>query len=211
MKTVLTFCLFACLHLVATPKVVVFDFGGVVAKVDRSPIVHFLAESFEVSSSKIYKDFSSDRLYQSLDEPLSFWEQYSGKKLGLQWHRELELQKRGVVQKIPGMEELIQDLKERGVQVALLSNTKAIRARFIEREGGYDLFDPILLSCHLGCKKPNLKIYEKLLHSLPYAPEECLFIDNAKKNVKAAKQCGLDGIVFQSVEHLQEKLKKRGL
>jgi len=193
------------------PKAIIFDYGGVVAKVDRSPMLHFLSDSLSIPYSKLRNDFASDKLYEMIEKPPIFWKKYAKKKLPAGFESNFAMKKEQMIRKIPGMEELIISLKSQGIQVVLLSNTKEMRARFIEQQGGYDLFDPILLSCHLGLKKPDIRIYEKLLTLLPYKAEECVFIDNRKKNIQAAQSCGLDGIVFESVDLLKEELSKRGL
>lgn len=195
----------------APPKVVVFDYGGVVANVDRKPLLEYLSQSLEIPYKQVKKDFTSDALYQALPKPLSFWEEYAGKNLSKNWYKDFQQQKLKIVQDIPGVKELIVKLKAQGVQVALLSNTNVARARFIENLGGYDLFDPILLSCHLGIGKPHPKIYDRLLEYIAFKPNECVFIDNKKSNVRAGMKKGIDGIHFQSIDQLKEELRKREL
>jgi len=209
MSSILFFIFLFNIAFAEPPKVVVFDYGGVVAKVDRRPILHFLSKNLHVSYKKIKKDFASDKLYEAFEQPIGFWEKYAHKSLSPSWSRELENCKLQVIREIPGMRELIEKIKAQGIQVALLSNTNWHRGRFIEKMGGYNLFDPILLSCHLGVKKPKREIYQVLLEHLACPAKDCLFIDNREENIRAGKKSGLDGIVFTSVEELQEELKKR--
>ncbi len=198
-----------CSLFSAPPKAVVFDYGGVVANIDRKPMLEYLSQSLEIPYKKVKQDFASDALYQALQKPHSFWEQYAKRNLSKTWYKDFEKQKLKVVQDIPGVKEIITQLKQKGIQVALLSNTNVARARFVENAGGYDLFDPILLSCHLGIGKPHPKIYDRLLTYINYKPEECLFIDNKKTNVRAGQKKGIDGIVFESVDQLKEELRRR--
>ena len=193
------------------PKAIVFDYGGVVAKVDRKPTLHFIADSLGKSYRKVKKKFSSQKLYHAFNQPRSFWEEYSGKKLSESWFTELEDHKQHMVREIPGMRDLIVQIKTQGIQVALLSNTNVHRARFIESMGGYDLFDPILLSCHLGVRKPDPKIYRSLLKSLIWDAKDMVFIDNKVSNVTASRKFGIDGITFESVEQIKLELEKREL
>ncbi|MDN3505622.1 MAG: HAD-IA family hydrolase [Simkaniaceae bacterium] len=202
--TLLCFSLFA-----DPPKAIVFDYGGVVAKVDRKPTLHFIAQSLGKPYRKVKRKFSHEKLYHAFIQPRSFWEEYSGKKLSESWFADLEDHKQHMVREIPGMRELIVKIKSQGIQVVLLSNTNVHRARFIESMGGYDLFDPILLSCYLGVRKPDPKIYQSLLKSLIWDAKDMVFIDNQKSNVKASKKFGIDGIPFESVEQLKLELEKR--
>lgn len=208
MRKLLFFLLTSCL-LVGAPKTIVFDFGGVVANINRRPMLNFISESSGKSYRQVKKDFQSDKLYEALSSPKSFWEEYVGHPLEETWLATLENTKREIIQPISGMQSLIQKLKGKGFQVALLSNTNPKRARFIETMGGYDLFDPILLSCYLDCKKPQPKVYQSLLNHLAADPSDCLFIDDKRGNVEMAKSLGIDSILFESVEQLQAELEKR--
>lgn len=200
----LSTCVFA-----SPPKAIIFDHGKVIANLDRSPMVLFLSQSLDIPKGKIKKDFSSDKLYQALEKPKTFWEKYAKKSLSSAWQEEFEKIKSLLLQPIPGMRDLVLALKQGKYIVGMLSNTTTYRSRFIRKLGGYKLFHPVLLSCDLGVKKPNPKIYKILLQTLNLPPEKCLFIDNKAKNVKAAEKLGIDGIIFKSTDQLKIELKKR--
>ena len=174
-------------------------------------MLEFLSESLGLPYKKIRNDFGSDKLYQALDEPTSYWEKQAKKTLPYNWEKTFEETKVSIIQEIPGMHDLIEKLKSQDIQVVLLSNTKFHRARFIEKHGGYDQFDPILLSCHLGVKKPDPKIYKILLRSLGVEAKDCVFIDNKKSNVTAGNAIGIDSIVFESLDQLKADLRLRDL
>lgn len=209
MRFIILFVLAASAVFAAPPKVIVFDYGGVIARIDRRPVLKYIAESLDKGHRKVKKDFESEKLYHAFTQPKTFWEEYAGKKLPETWFKELESLKKLMVQEVPGMKELLHKIKGQGIQIALLSNTNTQRARFIESMGGYDPFDPILLSCYLGLKKPEPKIYERLLQSLSFKGKDCVFIDNRPCNVEASRKFGIDGIVFRSVDQVKEELKKR--
>ena len=202
----LSFSLFA-----QTPKAVIFDFGGVVGKVDRQPMLEFLSKSLNKPHKKVKKDLSGEALYVAMEKPYSYWESYAGISLPLSWRKKFEAIKKAIIREVPGMRDLVRSLKSQGIQVALLSNTRVNRGRFIEKLGGYDLFDPILLSCYLGAKKPSPEIFHLLVDHLRWKPSECLFIDDRKTNVRAAKAYGIDSIHFKSAEKLAVQLAKRGI
>jgi len=46
--------------------------------------------------------------------------------------------------------------------------------------------------------KPNPKIYKILLNKLKTRPNQCLFVDDRRENVAAAKRAGMRGLVFKS-------------
>ncbi|NGX59746.1 MAG: Alpha-D-glucose 1-phosphate phosphatase YihX [Chlamydiae bacterium] len=201
--------LFCSILIAAPPKVVVFDYGGVVARVNRKPVIEFLSESLGKSYRKVKKDFAREKLYHAFNEPTSYWEKYANHSLPQSWFDSLKVYKKAMIREVPEMRDVILEIKMQGIQVALLSNTTKYRAHFIESMGGYDLFDPILLSCYLGVSKPNPKIYRRLLQSLLWDAKDTVFIDNKKENVEASRKFGIDGIHFESVEKLKNDLRKR--
>ncbi len=203
-------CFFSC--LTAKPiKVIIFDYGKVMATIDRRPMLHFLSESFDIPYEKIKQDFSKDRLYKALNRSTKYWQSYSNKPLCAKWALELEKYKREIIQETPKMADLIKSLKEQKIEVILLSNTKKHRGRFIAEQGGYAFFDLVLLSCDLGVKKPETEIYTQLLKRLKHPAKDCLLIDNKRKNIEEGKRCGIDGIVFSSSEQLKRKLQEYGV
>lgn len=98
---------------------------------------------------------------------------------------------------IPGMLELILDLKAKGVGVYGLTNWPAetfpeARKRFKTIAG----IDNYVVSSAVKLAKPEPAIYKLLLSKYNLKPEECVFIDDRKDNVDAAKALGINGIVF---------------
>lgn len=98
---------------------------------------------------------------------------------------------------IPGMLELILDLKKRGVGVYGLTNWPAetfeeARRRF-KTIGNIDNY---VVSSYVKLAKPEPAIYQLLLFKYNLKPEECVFIDDRKDNVNAAIALGMSGIVY---------------
>jgi hypothetical protein len=58
-------------------------------------------------------------------------------------------------------------------------------------------------SYELGLLKPDTKIYQTLIDKLQTTPEQILFIDDKEKNIAAAQQIGINGIVFNKETILQ--------
>ena len=98
---------------------------------------------------------------------------------------------------LPGMLEIIQDLKSRGVGLYGLTNWPAetfteARRRF-KTIGSIDNY---VVSSHVKLAKPEPAIYLLLLSKYNLKPEECVFIDDRKDNVDAAIAQGMSGIVY---------------
>ena len=97
---------------------------------------------------------------------------------------------------IPGMLELILDLKKHGVGVYGLTNWPA--ETFAEARRRFKTIasiENIVVSSHVKLAKPEPAIYQLLISKFNLKPEECVFIDDRKDNVDAASAQGMRGIV----------------
>ena len=56
-----------------------------------------------------------------------------------------------------------------------------------------------IVSSHVRCCKPELKIYEMLLEKYQLNASECLFFDDNIYNVLAAKELGIQAVHFTDV------------
>lgn len=98
---------------------------------------------------------------------------------------------------IPGMLEIIQDLKSKGVGVFGLTNWPA--ETFTEARRRFRTLasiDNYVVSSSVKLAKPEPAIYQLLLSKYNLKPEECVFIDDRKDNVDAAKALGMEGIIY---------------
>lgn len=101
------------------------------------------------------------------------------------------------------MIEYITSLKSRGYTVGLLSNITPSTASIIRTGGGYDLFDPCVLSCEVGYAKPSAEIYRSLLHALPgIHADEIVFIDDQMRYLAPAQKIGLHTVLAISPQQI---------
>ena len=111
---------------------------------------------------------------------------------------------------IPGMLEIIQDLKKKGVGVYGLTNWPA--ETFTEARLRFKTIasiDKYVVSSAVKLAKPEPAIYQLLLSKYNLKPEECVFIDDRVDNVNAAKALGITGIVYPgSANALRKELAK---
>lgn len=103
--------------------------------------------------------------------------------------------------------EFIRELKEQKVPIYLLSNAPTYFAEWAERIDTLRLFDGIVFSAPLKMAKPEPEIYQYLFRTYDLKPEECFFIDDLEKNIRAAKEAGMDGIIFTgSIDDVKKKI-----
>lgn len=82
-------------------------------------------------------------------------------------------------------------------RIALVTDNKSDRIQTIlECNNLDDLFDVVAVSAELGSDKTDRRIFDYVLERLDLRPEECLFIDNARKNLIVPDQMGIRTLLF---------------
>ena len=99
--------------------------------------------------------------------------------------------------------------RERGLKTALLSNTETAAMQFFANQG-YDMFDATIFSCAEGTFKPEREIYEIAAGKLGVEPSRCAFIDDNPAYADGATSVGMHGIVYESLEQIENALRDLG-
>ena len=112
----------------------------------------------------------------------------------------------------PAMVTWQQQLKQRGLLTAILSNMGDTVLASIEREFAWIRnFDVLVWSYQLHMAKPAPAIYQYVLKKLDTRPEETLFLDDKLVNVEAAQALEMKALEFSTVEQLRADLIASGL
>lgn len=195
-------------------RVVVFDFGGVIAQANTTQMSAFLMDSFGINKDELSTALSNMQDFISKGgSEKEYWEQYALSKrvvLPNNWLDQWAVIIKESITEIPETIVVVKILQSQGYQTAMLSDVTQYQAEIIRKMGYYDLFNPVLLSYEIGVKKPNPEAFEILLKTLQEQASSVLFIDDRIENVKAAKNLGIDSIQFSSPEQLKTELGKRG-
>ncbi len=125
------------------------------------------------------------------------------------------------IEPLPGMIQLLGQLKKKGLGLAICSNNTEY---WFERQaqklrlGEYFDADKLALSSRVGVSKssPNFEMFETAVTALNVKPQECIFIDDRANNVERALQFGIVGILFPShstygAKYLKTILNKMGV
>lgn len=96
---------------------------------------------------------------------------------------------------MPGVEELLTELKERGVRMYALSNYSPWYQMIDDKLGLSRFLSWDFVSCRTGLRKPAPEAYTRVLEVLDVDPPECAFVDDRAKNVAAAEAVGMVGIL----------------
>lgn len=114
---------------------------------------------------------------------------------------------------IPGMEELLGDLRKAGYGMWGLTNWSCETFHFafekfpqLER-----LLNGTVVSGVEKKFKPNADFYELALHRFGLKPDACVFFDDTAKNVTGAQQVGIRAFRFSTAEQARRDLASVGV
>ena len=98
-------------------------------------------------------------------------------------------------------------LKKQGLKVYVLSNfSEKIWKECIDALEFFEFTDGGIISYKEHLIKPDQAVYQLLLERYGLCADECVFIDDLEENVKAARLCGINGIVFKNYEQAKKEL-----
>lgn len=91
----------------------------------------------------------------------------------------------------------VQAIRRLGIRCHIGSNQQTFRAKHMSEGLNYrSLFDTEFYSCGIGAAKPKVEFFEKVVAQLGCDASDVLFLDDRAENVAAAKQAGLNAVVF---------------
>jgi putative hydrolase of the HAD superfamily len=96
---------------------------------------------------------------------------------------------------------LMRELRESGLRMAMLTNNvrewePVWRAKLPVDE----IFETVIDSAFVGCRKPERRIYEITVERIGVAPPACLFVDDIEPNCEAAREFGMQAVHFRDNE-----------
>ncbi len=106
----------------------------------------------------------------------------------------------------------IQELKEKGYRVLVLSNFA--HKAYEDCKDVLDFLDYVdggILSFRDKVVKPEPEIYRLLLERYDLKAEECVFLDDTEKNLQPAEAMGMRTIHFRNKEQAVEELRGMGV
>jgi putative hydrolase of the HAD superfamily len=104
--------------------------------------------------------------------------------------------------------DLLLQLSTSGVPLYCLSNMANSTFSYLRaRYDFWDRFQGIVVSAHIKMRKPEPEIYRHLLSRYALAAASCVFIDDMPVNVAAAREVGMEAILFRGAEDCSQKLK----
>jgi putative hydrolase of the HAD superfamily len=101
----------------------------------------------------------------------------------------------------PLMIELMRELRDGGHRMAMLTNNVREWEPWWRPMLPVDeIFETVVDSGFVGCRKPESKIYALTLERLGLPAESCLFVDDVPVNCEGAERAGMAAVHFQDNE-----------
>lgn len=113
---------------------------------------------------------------------------------------------------VPGMYELVRDLRALGIRLLGLTNWSAETFPLAEPAApAIGLLEDVLVSGEVGIAKPDPRLFALLTDRFALRPEHTVFVDDSAVNVAAGAAAGFDALLFTSAEDLRAALVARGV
>ncbi len=194
-------------------RAIVFDYGNVIDTVDMSRFVRAVTRNTQLSSAAVQTllGHSSPLARQYESGSLSSDEFYDRLVCthGLSVDKEDFFRAfNDVFSPIAPTHELIRKLKPR-YRLGLLSNTNASHfERSVKTSPVFPLFDAVTVSFEAGVMKPAEGMFRSILSKLDVQPEESAYIDDLAENVDAARDIGMNGVLYRTPADLLASLQE---
>ena len=115
---------------------------------------------------------------------------------------------------MPGAQELVRELHDKGYPLYVLSNASQDFHKYFDRIPGSEYLprERRFVSSDHRLLKPEHEIYELFFRTYELAPESCVFIDDNPPNVEAARRLGFRALVHRGdMARLRRELRESGV
>lgn len=114
-----------------------------------------------------------------------------------------------VVWLFPYTMQWVKDLKEQGYKLYVLSNYgDELLERTKNKLEFLTYMDGVVFSCKSHFLKPEADSYQYLCHRYNIRPADSVFLDDRPENVEGARSYGIHGILFESYEQADRRLRE---
>jgi len=192
-------------------KAIIFDVGNVIVACDYERAFASLGQYSVISKDEIPRLIFSTGLYRrfesgSISSREFFTEVSTLLKLNICFEEFCNIWSNIFLPAPLISEELIATLATK-YRLLVLSDNNPIH--FPEVRKRYVLlrhFHDFVLSYKIGAVKPSAKIFQAAIRRSGCNPSECFFVDDVLANVKGARRCGIQAMLFISQKRLEEEL-----
>ena len=213
-------------HKMALPnqiRMVVFDVGGVVVKLDpEAPWHKFKEIGIDCLGSSYFEDnFNSEIDSYTIRERavagLISSEDYIGSIQKLSRHDIPAEKVRDIINLAIAdvnydVIEILEDLRKKDIKLASFSNVDEIHWQLLVEKFNIDsYFDLCFCSYDMKLTKPNPEVFERVQEELSVSEKEIFFTDDNPIHIDCARRRGWHATQFVSHEYLRSELKSLGI
>jgi putative hydrolase of the HAD superfamily len=164
--------------------------GSAAAQTGKNPL-------FELECGRITDDQFTQQMSDALEPILGHRPQF--REFGLTFFEALHPN--------VAMIDLVREVKRNGYRAALLTNNvKEWEPLWRSMLPVDELFETVVDSGFVGCRKPDPRIYEITLSRIELPPEACVFVDDMEINCQAAEELGMKAIHFRETAQVKAEL-----
>lgn len=193
----------------------IFDFGGVLIHIDYQATVDAFAQLHMDAHGAFYSQQTQSTLFDAYETGKISTQQFINGLLGhlppgtspnavvAAWNK--------MILDVPVYSiELLQDLRQKGYRLFMLSNTNALHLELALRRWARvsdqlpnDLFDKVYVSHEMGLRKPDPEIFMRVCREQGLNSAETLFIDDSVQHIAGARKAGLHTYHLHGEQTLQ--------
>jgi putative hydrolase of the HAD superfamily len=197
-------------------RVILFDLGKVLIDFDHNIAVRRIQHLTRLDQKSIYNLFFdsgiTDKFEKGNISSLDFFQEVK-QILGISisyedfipvWNE--------IFSPHPHSLEIIDSLKN-NYRLYLVSNINQMHLEYLQRQFSeyFNYFSYIFLSYEMGLRKPDLRIYERIIDYIKLPAKNIIYTDDRLELIEAAQKLGIDAFVFKSIDSLKEELSKRNI
>lgn len=163
-----------------------------------------LGELFSLRDAEVYPAFERGEIDEAV-----YWASYPRAGIAVDPDRFHEVRRAGTTW-LPGMRELVLDVRAAGVAVVVASNYPHWLA---EHAAGLlaGLCEDVVGSYQVGARKPDPRFFERLLERLDAGPAEVVFVDDRDANLEGARRVGLPTVRAGEADAVRAGLQRLGV
>ncbi|MBE5793523.1 MAG: HAD family hydrolase [Clostridiales bacterium] len=174
-------------------KAIILDMYGVIVKQTGDDFVPYVQQTFpNVSAEEIYEPWFRANVGEI--SSIDVW-----KAIGFQGDLEkMEKEYLDTIELADGFIDFVEKAKTQ-YKLAILSNDSSRWSRYLREKFNINrYFDVISISGDLRVKKPDERIFLLTLEKLGVNAEDCIYVDDRRRNLGAANKVGMNPILFNS-------------
>ena len=197
-------------------KAVIFDLGNVLIHYDAERAARRFARQARVPIKKVWRHFFTSRVEKAYTRgeittreffrhaKKAFHSQMDFRTFSRLWNE--------IFWENKAIRPVLKKLSFR-YPLYLISNTNALHFDYVKQKFPHIFrhFKRTFPSHEVGRRKPDRRIYWKVLKAIRLCPEDTVFIDDVDRFVEAARKVGMHGIRFRSISQLRKELRSLGV